>query len=117
MTEKRLRPTKTISTKTISYLSEKVCEKIKDAAYANIVNAVKNDKAAAEQVVADSYYILHVQQEFGDYCKIISGEYKAEKGLYDICEELRPSAMQHPVSSAKRMCNLPMLFRNPRFTC
>ena len=90
MTEKRLRPTKTISTKTISYLSEKVCEKIKDAAYANIVNAVKNDKAAAEQVVADSYYILHVQQEFGDYCKIISGEYKAEKGLYDICEELRP---------------------------
>lgn len=48
MTEKRLRPTKTISTKTISYLSEKVCEKIKDAAYANIVNAVKNDKAAAE---------------------------------------------------------------------
>lgn len=90
MTEKRLRPTKTISTKTLSSLSEKMCEKIKDAAYANIVNAVKNDKAAAEQVVADSYYILHVQQEFGDYCKIISGEYKTEKGLYDICEELRP---------------------------
>ena len=47
MTEKRLRPTKTISTKTLSSLSEKMCEKIKDAAYANIVNAVKNDKQSA----------------------------------------------------------------------
>lgn len=89
MAEKRLKPTKTISTKTVSCLSEKVCAKIREASYANIAGAMNLDGASAQRILANSYYILHVQQEFDDYCKIISGEYSAETELCDICEELR----------------------------
>ena len=89
MTEKRLRPAKTISTEVLDSLSMKVCSKIESAASESMACAAKIDFAAAEHIAACSYYILHIQQEFRDYCRIISGNYSVEKELCDICEGTR----------------------------
>lgn len=84
MSERRLRQMKSIPTEKLEEISEKLYSKMEKAVYDNIANAVKAN--SAEQIITKSYYILHVQQEFRDYCKIISGSYFAEKELCDICE-------------------------------
>ncbi len=89
MTEKRLRPAKTISTEVLASLSTKFCSKIRDAANESLASATKGDPDAAERIAVCSYYILHIQQEFHDYCRIISGNYSTEKELYDICESVK----------------------------
>lgn len=89
MTEKRLRPAKTISTEALALLSAKVCSKIESAASESLACASKIDADSAERISACSYYILHIQQEFRDYCRIISGNYSTEKELCDICEGTR----------------------------
>ena len=89
MTEKRLRPAKTISTEVLDSLSMKVCSKIENAASESMACAAKIDSGAAERISECSYYILHIQQEFRDYCRIISGNYSVEKELCDICEGVK----------------------------
>ncbi len=84
MSERRLRQMKSIPTEKLEEISEKLYSKMEKAVYDNIANAVKAN--SAERIITKSYYILHVQQEFRDYCKIISGSYFAEKELCDICE-------------------------------
>ena len=86
MTYRRLRPTKNISTEKLKKLSDKVCDKIKEAAYESMVNAINGDKDSKDKIVASSYYILHIQQEFRDYCAVIAGKYENEKELSDISE-------------------------------
>lgn len=79
MSERRLRQMKSIPTEKLEEISEKLYSKMEKAVYDNIANAVKAN--SAEQIITKSYYILHVQQEFRDYCKIISGSYLPKRSF------------------------------------
>ena len=94
MTYRRLRPTKNISTEKLKKLSDKVCDKIKEAAYESMVNAINGDKDSKDKIVASSYYILHIQQEFRDYCAVIAGKYEKHLSVTWIISGMIPGRRQ-----------------------
>lgn len=81
-----------ISTVKIMEIAEKVNQRIRDAALDSVTSAMnltEEPDGARLRITANSYEILHIQQEFGDYCKVLAGCFADNRGIINACDCIR----------------------------
>lgn len=81
-----------VSTVKIMEIAEKVNLRVRDAALDSITSAMsltEEPGGARLRIAANSYEILHIQQEFGDYCKVLAGCFADNRRIFNACDCIR----------------------------